>query len=287
MQLANWRENYAPFNQVKPPKPHAKNVTAPKSRKIDNPKEALKRVQSKILKRLLVPIALPDFLFGAVPKRSVHGHAQRHLGAKTIVKMDIRSYYPNITTRHVYKVWRVVLGCSPPVASLLTRLTTCDFYLPQGAPTSPAIANLLLASFYGPVLKACTDKNVVVTVWVDDLTFSGDQAREVIEIVRQTLADNGFKASRKKLKILGPRAAKLITGPRLGRDSIRACKVKKAEVRAGIYNLQRGFLTKSGRAKDIQSLQGQITFIRTVCSADALKLQIQLEKALALQNAVR
>ena len=280
LQLADWKENYAPFKQVKPPKPHAKNITVPKPRKIDNPQEALKRVQTKILKRLLIPIALPDFLFGAVPKRSVHGHAERHLGAKTIVKMDIKSYYPNITTRHVYKVWRVVLGCSPPVASLLTQLTTCDFYLPQGAPTSPAIANLLLASFYGPVLKACDDKNVVVTVWVDDLTFSGDQAREIIEDVRHTLADNGFKASRKKLKILGPRAAKLITGPRLGRDSIRACKVKKAEVRAGIYNLQRGLITTRGRAKDIQSLQGKITFIRTVCSADARKLQIQMDNML-------
>ncbi len=279
LQLANWKENYAPFQQVKLPKPHAKNITTPRPRKIDNPQEALKRVQTRILKRLLIHVTLPDFLFGAVPKRSVHEHAQQHLGAKTVVKMDIQSYYPNITTRHVYKVWRVVLGCSAPVASLLTRLTTCDFYLPQGAPTSPAIANLLLASFYGPILKACAAKGVVVTVWVDDLTFSGDRAREIIEVARQTLADNGFKASRKKLKILGPRDLKHITGPRLGRDAIRACHAKVSEVRAGINNLRSGRFTTRGPAKDMQSLQGKIAFIRSVCATDAANLQIRFDLA--------
>jgi RNA-directed DNA polymerase len=276
-QLADWKQNYSPFQQAKKPKPHSKKPVPTKVRQIDNPQEALKRVQTKILKRLLVPVKLPDFLFGAVPKRSVHGHAARHLGAKTIVKMDIQSYYPNITTRHVYKVWRTVLGCSPPVASLLTKLTTCDFYLPQGAPTSPAIANLLLASFYGPVLNACQEMGIVVTVWVDDLTFSGERAREIIEPVRQTLAANGFKASQKKLHILGSKDAKHVTGPRLGAHSIRACKSAKAEVRAGIYNVRMSRFTTRGRSKDIQSLQGKISYLRSLCPTDAAQLQVQLD----------
>lgn len=279
-QLADWEQNYSPFKQAKEPKPHARVVVATKFRKIDNPQETLKRVQTKILKRLLIPVKLPDFLFGAVPKRSVHGHAERHLGAKTIVKMDIQSYYPNVTTRHVYKVWRTVLGCSPRVASILTKLTTCNFYLPQGAPTSPALANLLLASFYGPVLSACQQMNIVVTVWVDDLTFSGERAREIIEPVRQTLAANGFKASRKKLHILGPEDAKHVTGPRLGSNGIRACKSKISEVRAGINNVKVCRFTSRGRAKDIQSLQGKIAFIRSVCPADAVMLQAQLNSCI-------
>ena len=78
-RLADWKQNYAPFEQAKPPKPHRKKVGALKLRHIDNPKDELKQIQSRILKRLLVPVKLPGFLFGAVPKRSITDHAQVHV----------------------------------------------------------------------------------------------------------------------------------------------------------------------------------------------------------------
>src|ERR1017187_9269827 len=160
LQLAKWQEHYAPFQLAKTPKPHAKKAVPTKLRNIDNPTTELKRDQGNILTRLLIPIQQPEFHFGAVPRRCIRLHAQAHLGAKTVVKMDIKSYYPNVTNAHIYKVWTEVLKCSPPVGRLLTKLTTCDFHLPQGAPTSPALANLFLASIYGPVLKACSEKQV-------------------------------------------------------------------------------------------------------------------------------
>jgi RNA-directed DNA polymerase len=276
-----WRENYAPFQQAKSPKPHTKATEAPKLRHIDNPCKELKRVQTKILDRLLLSVALPNFLFGAVRKRCVRSHARQHLGATTIVKMDIKSYYPNVTSRHVRKVWRDVLHCSPRVADLLTQLTTCEWRLPQGAPTSPALANLFLASIYAPVLEACVHKNIVVTAWVDDLTFSGKEAREVIELVRKTLAANGLKDSRKKRKILNSQTSKVVTGVRLGRDKIRACKLKLRDIRAGIHNLKVGRVTPRGRARDIESLRAQIIYVKSLCPADAAPLESQLKQLVA------
>ncbi len=286
LRLADWEKHYVPFQQAKAPKPHTKRISPVKLRDIDNPKDELKQVQSRILKRLLLPIKVPGFLFGAVPEKCVGRHAKAHLGAKLVVKMDIKSYYPNVTNKHVYSVWARVLGCSPDVAKLLTRLTTCDFHLPQGAPTSPALANLFLASIYGPVLAACSRTSVVVTVWVDDLTFSGENAREVIETVRQTLADHGFKDSRKKRVILSTESRKLITGVRLGRDEIRACPLKMREVRAGIHNLSLGRYTDRGRIKDIQSLKGKIAHIRSLCLKDALRLDQQLSAAMQKRSEV-
>ena len=276
LRLAEWEVHYSPFQLAKPTKPHTKRLAPSKLRDIDNPLEELKGVQSKILKRLLLPVELPGFLFGAVPKKSILHHATTHLGAAVVVKMDIKSYYPNITSHHVYRVWRGVLGCSPEVASLLTRLTTCAYHLPQGAPTSPALANLLLASIYGPVLAACSEKHLTASAWVDDLTFSGDNAREVIETVRQVLAANGFKDSRRKRAILGPRDTKVITGVRLGKHGPRACRIKMREIRAGIFNLSQGRVTANGLHHDIQSLQGKITHIDSLCKADAKRLQDQL-----------
>lgn len=276
LRLAEWKPQYHPFPHTKPAKPHTKRLTPGRPRVIDNPSEELKSVQAKILKRLLLPVELPGFLFGAVQKRSIRDHASAHVGATTVLKMDIKSYYPNITTHHVYRVWRSVLGCSPEIAGLLTRLTTCDYHLPQGAPTSPALANLLLASIYGPVLAACSEKGVTATAWVDDLTFSGFAAREVIETVRQVLAANGFKDSRRKRAVLGPRDPKVVTGVRLGKHGPRACRAKMSEIRAGIFNLSMGKVTANGLQHDLQSLQGKITHINSLCAADAKKLQDQL-----------
>ena len=277
---SNWRENYAPFNQSKPSKPHTKDPEPGKARRIDNPCKELKQVQTRILERLLQPVTLPNFLFGAVRKKSVRSHAKEHLGAKLVVKMDIKSYYPNVTTHHVLKVWREILHCSPRVAALLTQLTTCEWRLPQGAPTSPALANLFLASIYGPVLAACAERDIIVTVWVDDLTFSGQDAREVMELVRQTLAANGLKDSRKKRYILDSQSTKMITGVRLGKDELRACKLKIREIRAGIHNVKIGRLTSRGRAKDIESLQGKIVYVKSICPRDAAPPESQLREVL-------
>ena len=268
----NWREHYRPFEQTKQPKPHTRKPKAAKPRNIDNPSRDLKRVQAAILVKLLEPVTLPHFLFGAVRKRSVRMHAEEHVGAKTVVKMDIKSYYPNVTNDHIFHVWRNVLLCSPRLARLLTQLTTYERHLPQGAPTSPALANLLLASIYGPILEACAEEKIVVTAWVDDLIFSGERARDVMELVRKTLADHGFSLSPKKRQVLGTRSVKVITGVRVGEKRVRACRVTIADVRAGINNLRCGRFTSKGRIADLNRLRGQIAYINSLCPDDAAAL---------------
>jgi RNA-directed DNA polymerase len=238
----------------------------------------LKSVQSKILDRLLQPVTLPHFLFGAIRGRSIRLHAEQHLAAKLVVKMDIKNYYPSITNDHIFHVWRNILMCSPRIARLLTKLTTYNRHLPQGAPTSPALANILLASIYSPVLAACADRNITATAWVDDLIFSGDHAKQMIEIVRKILSDNGFAPARKKIEILNGRAEKTITGVRLGKDGPRAGKQKLRDIRAGLHNLKRGRFTEGGRAADIRKLQGQITFVRSLCPSDAVPLAAALDQ---------
>jgi RNA-directed DNA polymerase len=277
----NWRAEYEPFQQRKEPKPFQRVVVAAKLRDIDNPSKALKRVQKKILDRLLRPVQLPYFLFGAVSMRDVKRHAAEHLGQKTVVKMDVKGYYPSVTSRHVYSVWNQTLQYSPPVARLLTQLTTYEWHLPQGAPTSPALANLFLSSIYGPVLEACTKMAVIPTAWIDDLIFSGPEARSVMELVRQTLATNGFKMSAKKRVILTERDPKIITGVRLGAGRVRATKEKLSDIRAAIHKLETGLIKGREREEYIASLQGRLGHIERICAQDASRLRRRLELVLA------
>ena len=277
----DWQEEYKPFQQRKPPKPFQRVVASGKPRDIDNPSKELKRVQKKILNRLLRPVELPHFLFGAVPRRDVKQHAEEHLGQSTIVKMDVKSYYPSVTNHHVYDVWSRTLHYSPPIARLLTQLTTYNWHLPQGAPTSPALANIFLASIYGPVLEASSELNVVCTAWVDDLTFSGSKARSVMELVRKTLAANGFKMSSKKSIVLSGRDTKVITGIRLGAGRARAPKDKLHDIRAAIHKLEIGVISPRERGKYIESLRGRLNHIERICSADAARLIGKLELVLS------
>ena len=251
-----------------------------KYRQIDNPGRQLKDIQKRILEKILSRVDLPAYMFGAVSGKTLAAHAQEHVKnqASTLVRMDISSYYPNVTCYHVYFVWHVVLGCPPPVARLLTELTTFQWHLPQGAPTSPAIANIFLASIYAPVCLASEKSGLTITTWVDDLIFSGPAAREIMETVRATLAKAGFKIAPEKREILGAKSEKLVTGVRIGRNGPRASHRKMSELRAAIHRLAVGDVDAAEVKRYRQNLSARIAHVGTIHYGDAAELKRQAMK---------
>ena len=252
-----------------------------KHRKIENPAKRLKDIQRKILRRILNLFELPDYLFGAVSGRTLTQNSKAHLKHQnaTVVSLDISSYYPSVSNDKVYKVWCEVLGCRPSVANLLTKLTTNCRHLPQGAPTSPALANIFLASIYAPVCLASKRQGLTVSVWVDDLFFAGEEARQMIEVVRSVLAKNGLKVSRKKVKIFGSQSEKKIAGTRLGKEEVRATHQKMSELRAAIHRLELGIVPPDEREKYVKNLCGRIAHINSVCPRDGKKIALQAARA--------
>jgi hypothetical protein len=246
-----------------------------KYRRIDNPSRQLKDIQRRILRKILASVDLPAYMVGGVSGKTLFGHASEHVGtrASTLVRMDISSYYPSVTCHHVYFVWNVVLDCPPPVAKLLTELTTFEWHLPQGAPTSAALANIFLASIYAPVCLASKRAGLTITTWVDDLIFSGPSAREIMETVRSTLAAEGFKVAPGKRDILGPRAEKLVTGVRIGKVGPRAPHRKMSELRAAIHRLAVGSVDAAELGKYRQNLSARIAHLGTLHEGDAAKLK--------------
>src|SRR6185312_3948551 len=109
--------------------------------------------QHGILKRLLNNIPLPPFVFGGVRGRSVRDAASVHVGSPCIVALDIANCFGSVTHSQVFDAFRHRVNCSTEVAGLLTRLTTLRRCLPQGAPTSPALANLVLLKVYNRVVE--------------------------------------------------------------------------------------------------------------------------------------
>lgn len=278
---------YRPFEMPKKQHPYPgelrrlKATKQAKNRKIDNPVKQLKDIQKRILKRILSCVELPAYMFGAVSGKKLVQHAEQHIAnqSSTLVHMDISSYYPNVTSLHVHFVWNVILGCPPPVARILTELTTFEWHLPQGAPTSPAIANVYLASIYAPVCLASEKAGLAITTWVDDLIFSGFAARKVMETVRSTLAANGFKVAQEKREIFGSKDEKLVTGVRIGRFQPRAPHKKMSDLRAAIHRLAVGDVAPEDVEKYRKNLSARIAHVASIHTGDAVLLKQQVEKS--------
>ncbi len=269
---------YSPFMLAKPRRPFELQYT-PTLRPIDNPLQELKWIQQRIYRRLLKPICFPPHILGAIPKRGVMGNAERHLAARLLVTLDVRQCFPSITNAHVYRLWSEFLGCSPPVSRLLTQLTTFDRHLPQGAPTSPLLANLFVWMIDEPIRQMCESLSVTYSTWIDDLAFSGERARDLIQPAVSLLAANGLKVKREKIRIMGPSAIKLLTGTRLGSRQVRAPKDKISRVRSGIHKLRIGMVPPNDEERYVLGLVGQLRFIYQLCPRDACVYASELKEA--------
>lgn len=179
---------------------------SPKLNKDGTPKQrilypstgSLKVIQRSIKNKVLAKIALPDYAYGGVKGRDNIKNAKRHQGKKYIFTTDLKDFFPSITHRMVFKMFRSH-NFSPSVSRILTQLTTYKGMLPQGAPTSSLIANLVFVET-GSKLESFTSENkMIFTSFVDDLTFSSptdfkNQTAAILEIIKS----GKFKISHRK-----------------------------------------------------------------------------------------
>jgi RNA-directed DNA polymerase len=269
---------YAPFPKAERIRPFQKKFKLRRKRLIDNPIEPLRTIQKRIQTRLLSSVDLPFYLCGGVKGRTIVDNVTIHLGAPVIATVDIRNFFPSIHNRMVYKIWADLLGCSAEVASLLTRLTTRMHYLPQGSSTSTMLANLVLFSVGRPILEACEHAGVRYSTWVDDLAFSGANARDVLPTVIRTLTDAGFEVSRRKICIMGGGTRKILNGILLGAvPTLLPERIK--QLRSGIHKLSTGEVPGVVRKRYISQLGASIAQAGCINPAKALRLQEEFDLA--------
>src|SRR5690606_10788268 len=96
----------------------------------------------RIQKNILLKIDLPNYAFGAVKGKDNVDNAKQHQGKKYKFTTDLKDFFPSITNKAVNEMF-VSQGFSHKVSGLLTKLTTYKGKIPQGAPTSSTLANLV------------------------------------------------------------------------------------------------------------------------------------------------
>jgi RNA-directed DNA polymerase len=219
-----------------------------KPRHIDNPVHDLKVVQRLIARRVLAAWRPPHGMFGAVRGCTVRDNAQVHAGSRVLVTIDIEQCFPSISDKRVYDAIKLFV-VSREVAELLTRLTTANHHLPQGAPTSPVLANMVMLRAFEEIQARAQRIGVRVSSWLDDFAFSGTRAREAIGFAYDAFGKLGLRISRKKTYIFrSDLEAQEVTGlvlnrtASLGRERIREFRRAIAAARVEDvteYQLQR------------------------------------------------
>jgi retron-type reverse transcriptase len=203
-------------------------------RTITVPASALKRLQRRIYERVLAPTTLHPTAHGFRKQRSILTNAREHAGKRMVVSMDIESFFRSTGYPLILRACGDAAGkhLSPGALRLLTDLCCYDGALPTGAPTSPALGNLVLRRVDAALHKAAARHRIDYTRYADDLTFSGEQhVQKILPFVRRVLGELGYSLKEKKVNIFRKGRRQVVTGlvvnetpnlPRRRRRQLRA-----------------------------------------------------------------
>lgn len=176
------------------------------------PLPSLKEIQLWILEEILYKKKPSRYAKGYVPKRSIREHTIYHTDSINVLTLDITDFFKSINFELVEVIFHE-MGYSKLVANMLTKLCFKEKELPQGAPTSPYISNLILNNFDQKISEYCIPKNIKYTRYADDLAFSGELNDSEIEVLVNTeLKKLGLSLNKDKKKLMRPNDPQLISG---------------------------------------------------------------------------
>jgi retron-type reverse transcriptase len=265
------------------------------------PHEDLKKAQRWILENVLAKLPVTDAAHGFVGGRSVVSNAVPHVGRDVVVNCDLKDFFPSVTFVRVRGVFEAI-GYSPSVATVLALLCTesprsrvemegrtywvavGERALPQGAPTSPALANQVARKLDQRLSGIARKLGWTYTRYADDLTFSAppghrEQIPWLLARVRHVAGDEGFAMNPKKCRVQRAARRQEVTGvvvntkPSLAREELR-------RIRAILHGARKTGLAAQNREArpDFEAwLRGKIAYVAMIDRAKGEKLRAELD----------
>ncbi|MDD2336131.1 MAG: reverse transcriptase family protein [Geobacteraceae bacterium] len=254
-----------------------------------------------------------------MPNSSHVKNAKRHVGANWLVKLDITSFFESVSERQVYHVFRK-LGYRAQVAFCFARLCTRVLpydqdmrffrgtkrwktgrkriclstkvigHLPQGAPTSPMLANLVCASIDTELQEIAQRNGLMYTRYADDMTFSGyfenrSAAVALCKEVSLVISKNGFSINSQKTNIAKNGGRKIVTGLSVDGPTVRLPRSYKDKIRQELYYIEKhGLPDHCARTRQknqlsyLLHLDGKIKYIKSIEPAFGEKIEGDFRK---------
>lgn len=216
-----------------------------KLRFINEPLPSLKEIQKWILDNILNNIPISAYAKAYTFNRGIKDHVKYHKNQKSVLTLDIENFFNNITSDKVEKLF-IDKGYSPLVSNLLSRLCTLNNSLPQGAPTSPRISNILMLSFDNEISNYCKPKlidgktvQIKYTRYADDLAFSGEfEMEDITKLVNRELKKLGLNLNKDKTIEKRENQQQIISGIVVNKK-IQVPRNKRDELRQSMYYIEK------------------------------------------------
>jgi RNA-directed DNA polymerase len=215
---------------------HYKQFYLPKKsggkRLISAPMPRLKNLQYWILNNILYKKEVHEAAQGFVPERSIITNAQKHTGKAVVINMDMKDFFPSISYKRVKGLFKA-LGYSEQISTILALVCTeaevdpvildgeryfvakGERKLPQGAPTSPAITNLICHRLDRRFEGMAKKMGWTYSRYADDISLSSDSTADINRILWQAkliIEDEGFELHPSKLKVMRKGSQQEVTG---------------------------------------------------------------------------
>lgn len=255
LYFLTYKKNYCYSKKIIPKKDKSDRI-------LNVPNLSLKVIQRWILKEILEKISVSAQTMAFVPGlNGLKENAEQHKKNIFILEMDITNFFGTITEKQVYRLFHNI-GYNTKVAGILTNLCTYDGYLPQGAVTSPYIANLVCFHMDARINGYCSRKNIVYTRYADDLSFSSNNRtllNRAEKFIKYIIADEGFTINDKKTRYLSNDVKKIVTGITINDFSVHVDKEFKKKIRAQIYNS-----IKNKNYENNNQILGEIAYVNSI-----------------------
>jgi retron-type reverse transcriptase len=271
-------------------------------RLIAAPMQRLKNAQYRILEQLLNKVVLHEAANGFVKKRSIVTNAEKHVGKSILLNVDIKDFFPSVDFKRVKGVFRK-LGYAEKISTLLALICTeaptdevridgknyfvqkGNRVLPQGAPTSPALTNILFYKCDKRLQGLAAKTGCTYTRYADDISFSSNDPaanpQQLVWRIKKILADEGFTVHPEKIRIMRQSSKQEVTGVVVNKK-LNIDRKKMRQFRALIHNLK----TKGpeaihwGHGEPAYTIPGYLQFINMVNPEKGAKLKSALSPLL-------
>lgn len=259
---------YTIFQLSKHSDKYYKTYTIPKKsgglRTICQPSKKLKGFQSWILVNILNKIEVSPSCKGFRKGSSTRDNALPHVGANTILNLDLKDFFPTVSAKQVYNIFKTI-GYNNLIATVFTNICINEGSLPQGSPCSPMLANLTAWNLDLRIQGYVGKRGISYTRYADDLTFSGLNPSTVVKIIpfiKSIIEDEKFIVNQKKTRVSGSARAKTVTGLVINENNVGIGKKQYKDLRAKIHHLT--FPKEQQNEKLLFHVSGWLSYLNSV-----------------------
>lgn len=199
------------------------------------PSRKLKRIQAIILREILDHLPVSPYATAYKKGAVLADNAGPHVGKRYLLKLDITDFFGSIRFDQVYRAAFNANYFPKQVGLMLTRLCCRQEVLPQGAPTSPALSNLVMRNFDNNMGAWCAKRGIAYTRYCDDMTFSSDKPLyHVYEKAKTMLEEMGFRLNEKKTRFVTNSNRQSVTGLTVN-EKVTVSRDYKRKLRQEVY----------------------------------------------------